>query len=237
MPVRVIVDSLPAPTEDEKSYRKRRERRDKLNLGAQIITAGLVFVYAAVAIFQWCEMRRSNKTTADTLHQLEIQNDLVKKQIVGTMGAVVTLNPSFSGTKINPVLQNSGHVVSPNAHLYFRWNIASLYNLNTSIREGNYSHTVPQLVIGGFNEPVDIGTKLGQEFSAQKYTVKIEGTYDFDNGFGDRFTERFCFTYLGHFQDLTEDGGIENGGPGFWPCGSATEKIRWVKAHPYPPKK
>jgi len=67
VPVRVVVDSLPTPSEKEKSYRQRKEGREKLNLGAQIITAGLVFVYATIAGFQYFEMIHANKLTSEAL--------------------------------------------------------------------------------------------------------------------------------------------------------------------------
>jgi hypothetical protein len=130
------------------------------------------------------------------------------------------------------VLENRGHVVSRNAHINFRWGIAPLSNLDTFVRKGSYSKTIPQLVVGGFNEPVDIGIKLGYEFSEQKYTVKIEGSYDFDNGFGDRISDTFCYFYLGHYQARMEDGDIETGSPNFWTCTDFLPRLRYVRTHP-----
>jgi len=147
------------------------------------------------------------------------------------MGAVIVFSPSLSGNKLIPVLENHGHVVSPNAHINLEWRVAKLSDLNVALSKGEYSRTVPQVTVGGWSEPIDIGVTIGQEFSEQKYTVKIEGTYDFDNGFGDRFTENFCNVWLGHALTKPDTGGIENTGAGLIPCNLFEEKLRYFQSH------
>lgn len=184
---------------------------------------------ALVALLQQKKSADAATTAAGTAR---IGVELARKQLVGTMGAVVVFMPNFSASVINPVLENRGHVVSRNAHINFQWRIAPLNNLDTSIRQGTYSHTFPQLVVGGSVEPLDIGINLKQEFSEQRYTVKIEGTYDYDNAFEDRISENFCYFYLAHYRASMEDGGVESGGPSFWPCSNFAQKVRYVRTHP-----
>jgi hypothetical protein len=62
-PIRVKVESLPPAPQNEESREERKEGRDKINLIAACLTAGLVFVYATVAIFQWCEMKKATRAT------------------------------------------------------------------------------------------------------------------------------------------------------------------------------
>lgn len=175
--------------------------------------------------------RKSAEAAATAAGTARINAELTRKQLVGTQQAIVVFSPNFSGSTINPVLENHGHVVSKNAHVNFRWGIAPLSNLDAFVQQGTYSQTISQLVIGGSNEPLDIGAKLGQEFSRQKYTVKIDGTYDFDNGFGDRFSNTFCYFYLAHYRASMEAGGVESGGPSFWPCSNFAQKVSYVRAH------
>ena len=176
--------------------------------------------------------RKSAETAATAAGTARIGAELARRQLVGTLGAVVVFVPNYSASVINPVLENRGHVISRNAHIDFQWRIAPLNSPDTSIRQGTYSHTFPQLVVGGSVDPLNIGIYLGQEFSVQKYTVKIEGTYDYDNGFDDRISENFCYFYLAHYRASMEDGGVESGGPGFWPCSNFAQKVSYVRTHP-----
>lgn len=169
------------------------------------------------------------ETASGNLTEVQKQTLLMRQQIIGTSGAVVNFAPNIAGDKLYPVLENHGHVVSPNAHIKFQMSTAPLFDLNKMTLVGSYSETIPQLTVGGWNHPYDIGLNPGRDFINQKYTVKIEGTYDFDNGFGDRFTDKFCYLYLAHYLAKTDDGGTENGGPGFWPCDQFQEKLHFVR--------
>ncbi len=103
-PTRVVVESLPSPTESEKTANQKKEGRARLNLGAQIVTAGLVFVYATVAIFQWCEMR---KTTSDNR---EVQAAKLTIEILPEDIHIIP-GKSFHGN-VKFVVRNGGHTVA-----------------------------------------------------------------------------------------------------------------------------
>ena len=46
-------------------------------------------------------------------------------------------------------------------------------------------------------------------------TVKVEGEFSYDNGFGDVFRQPVCLYWLIGIQNVTED---EGGANGFYPC-------------------
>jgi len=84
--VRVIVERLPSPSKEKASREARKEGREKLNLGAQIVTAILVFVYAGVAILQLCEMRSATNTAklaleAQTRPWIGIELEIVNNEV------------------------------------------------------------------------------------------------------------------------------------------------------------
>ncbi|HEV2297902.1 MAG TPA: hypothetical protein VGR72_05245 [Candidatus Acidoferrales bacterium] len=163
---------------------------------------------------------------------IEGQNRLLRQQLVGTLAAVVSFTPSISGHKLNPVLENRGSVISPYAHISFRWGISTLSKPDAFLRQGNYSNTIPQLPPGGHGELLDIGITPGENFAGQEYTVKIEGSFDFDNGFGDRPpAQTFCYYYLGKAQVLSEQGTIETDSAGFTPCSDFPERLAYFQTH------
>jgi hypothetical protein len=196
-----------------------------------LLSVLLGIISTSTALVALLQQRKSVDAATTAAGTARIGVELARKQLVGTLGAVVVFMPNYSANVINPVLENRGHVISRNAHISFEWGIAPLNSLDTSIQQGTYSHTFPQLVVGGSVEPLNIGISLGQEFSMQRYTVKIEGTYDYDNGFEDRISENFCYFYLAHYRASMEDGGVESGGPGFWPCSNFAQKVRYVRTH------
>lgn len=81
--MRVIIERVPEPlppTPKEEARENRKEGRDRQNLWVQRIIAFFAFGYATVAIFQYCEMRRTNKLTSDAL-------ELSKKMFTATQTA------------------------------------------------------------------------------------------------------------------------------------------------------
>lgn len=212
-------------------HEERKRRFEGKSRWIPLLSIVLAIIGTITSLVALTVQRKSAEAAATAAGTARIGVELARKQLVGTMGAVVVFMPNFSASVINPVLENRGHVVSRNAHINFQWRIAPLNSLDTSIRQGTYSHTFPQLVVGGSVEPLDIDINLRQEFSEQRYTVRIEGTYDYDNGFEDRISENFCYFYLAHYRASMEDGGVESGGPSFWPCSNFAQKVRYVRAH------
>ena len=69
-PIRVIIDSaLPpaSPTEEQKARENRNEQREGRRFFVECLTAFLVLIYATVALFQWCAMRKTNTLTAKAM--------------------------------------------------------------------------------------------------------------------------------------------------------------------------
>ena len=116
---------------------------------AEFIGLGFLIAYTIYT----AGIYRANRNAADaaqkTLGEIQKQTTLIRQQLVGTMAAVVLFNPSLAGhkgEKLNPILENRGHVISPNAHIDFWWGTSKLSSLGTFIRQGHYSQTFPQLI-------------------------------------------------------------------------------------------
>jgi hypothetical protein len=212
-------------------HEERKRRFEAKSRWIPLLSIVLAIIGTITSLVALTVQRKSAEAAATAAGTARIGVELARRQLVGTMGAVVVFMPSFSTTFIHPVLENRGHVVSRDAYITFRWGVAPLSNPEVFVRQGNYSNTIPQL-IGGFDKPLDIGIELGQEFAKQKYTVKIEGSYDFDNGFGDRISDTFCYFYLAHYRTVLQDGGIETGGLNFWSCADFAQKVRYIGTHP-----
>jgi hypothetical protein len=65
------VPPTPPPNEQAEARENRKEAREADNLWLQKLTAFLVFAYATVALFQWCEMRKATKATQDIINATE----------------------------------------------------------------------------------------------------------------------------------------------------------------------
>jgi len=237
-------ESKPPPpqTDHEKPCCKKRDWFDYAKAIVEVIGLGALLVYTGYTIKMYCTNKKAANaaesaanTAAGALTEVQKQTTLTKQQLVGTLAAVVVFSPNITGRngdKLNATLDNRGHVTSPNAHVDFTIRTAPLSNLDKLSAPRHCSGTIAQLAPGGEGPICDIGLSPGSEFAEQKYTVKIEGSYDFDNGFGDRLSQTFCRFYIGRWQAKNTSGQIETGTGGFLPCADFREQLNYIRSHP-----
>jgi len=75
-----------------------------------------------------------------------------------------------------------------------------------------------------------------RDFRDQKDTFTFKGSIGFDNGFGDKFTQSFCVSWLGYYRvpPVEEHEGMESGGGAFVPCEGFKDEVAFLKAHQDP---
>jgi hypothetical protein len=211
------------------------------------LTAAIAFFALCgviVSVLQWCamrgqltEMRRGGVDTHTLALAAKDQADLMRKQLVGTMSAVlaiqdpqITTDPITTRDIVILRLSNGGHVIAPEAQINFKLNITSFPEKTTVYQSNSYTIVAPQVGPGGWSSqyPLPNFSAQDHQFSTQKRTVTVEGTFGFDNGFGDKFEQDFCFSYVGKYNTKNEDGGSTSGGGGFFPCGRFKEVVDYV---------
>jgi hypothetical protein len=169
------------------------------------------------------------------------QSTLMHQQLVGTMSAIVVLqeprvtNDQATNKELLVMqLVNRGHVISPEAHITFEIAIASFPQMEAIHQAQSYAISVPQFGETGWNKNYPLPDLSAQDthFPSQRKTVTVKGKFGFDNGFGDKITDReFCYSYIGSYNIKNEDGGSTSGGGGFIPCDEFGGKVSYISAH------
>jgi hypothetical protein len=204
---------------------------------ATIVIAIATAVNLFVAIAMWREMRASGIDTHELAVSAGKQSDLLRQQLVGTMSAVVafqepriTNDPITNKEIVVILILNQGHVIAPQAHATFQIDIVTFPKLTRVFKSQSYTIVVPQLGPSGWSQryPLQDFAPQERQFSTQRKTITVKGTLGFDNGFGDKFEQPFCYSYVGSYNVKNEGGGSTSGGGGFVPCDSFKELVSYI---------
>jgi hypothetical protein len=207
-------------------------------------------LYTVFAALQWCANKkaadaafRAAITANSTLGEIQKQNTLIKQQLIGTMSAIMTfqeprLTPDeFSGQYLVVALLNKGHVVSPEVGLRFQVNRVSFPSLKPLWESRIHTESANQIG-DGWSQRYSLSefwpdfSSREQQAATQTKTITVRGTFKFDNGFGDKFQQEFCFSYLGSYNVKNEEGrGSTSGGAGFLYCDGFGEKVSYILKH------
>jgi hypothetical protein len=162
----------------------------------------LIFVatvaYALIALAQWSAM-------SGQLKEIQKQTTLTRQQLVGTQGAVITLNgePAWDGTKqsLRVHLVNSGSVTGmitsftatlQRRRLPEQRPIGEPFSIEISNREMPKSE--------GFDLekglPWPLPQVKDQRFWPGDEIVTMNGSYSYADGFNDTISHDFCFIWL-----------------------------------------
>jgi hypothetical protein len=65
---RTIIEIPDSVVQEYRTNQKENQRENKINRRIAIAAVVGAWIYAAIAVFQWCEMRAANRETTQTLH-------------------------------------------------------------------------------------------------------------------------------------------------------------------------
>jgi hypothetical protein len=201
-PVRVVIESFPPtlrPSERRATENRKGAGRQWFERVIQLLTLIAVTAYAYVAERQWTEMKTANELTGGAL-------DLNKKLVKGTFAAVIIPDIGFDAndSTVNVVLANHGKAIT---NTWARYEIVQeslpderpvrfhrQYDVADSVvREGDAPNHY--YVIDGFTkQDLDL-------YRASQEGIKVNGTFRYDDGFGEIITKDFCMitTAFGRF--------------------------------------
>jgi hypothetical protein len=209
-------------SEHDKSYRLQRR-----TFWVGLLTLIALVAYTGFTYRLW-------RTTDDTFNQVKDQTTLMRQQLEGTMGAILSLDlleiEQPPCCALGFTIGNGGHVTANNVTAHIILTIQSLPGKQT--KGGPYYFSVgPQSLRAGgggaqivkhFSVP-----GLTQDFldSAMRLetTARVEETFSYENGFGRTISQSECRSYLpGPFVsgDITKNIEPHPNGIGLWPCES-----------------
>jgi|SRR5579864_909620 len=192
-------------------------------------------VYAGIAAWQLCEMRKA--TIAATT-----QTKLLSDQLKGTMSAIVrfeeprlTNDPITQSPMLVILLTNGGHVIAPKTSATLRIETLSFPDLKTTLDTQVKPLNINELDPGeshGSNYAMRDFPERQRHFATQTMTLRVSGDFSYENGFGDSFKQPFCYSYIGSYNVKNEGAGSTSGGDGFYPCDRFSELIPFILQHP-----
>jgi hypothetical protein len=204
-----ILGTSPTPVDEEGAQYKKKDRRKTIKFWAEI--GGLV-ILAFYTGFTYRIMRASvdaAQTANSTFGEIQKQTLLMRQQLIGTQGAIVSINgvmgagplPTLSNNvNISIGLKNEGHVIANAVHIQAAIRVIQIAGEKRIGREWSCESSITvlppdkpqyrQCVIKGLlsNEDLTLIASL-------KRTIGIDGSYTYDNGFGETKTEPMCFRY------------------------------------------
>lgn len=177
------------------------------------------------------------------LNVMKGQLSLTRQQVVAQYSAVVwfRVDPPARNL-INVYFLNAGEGISPISHVNFQISVTNFPDGDVLSKSQVYERTVYQMrkgdngPIGSFYVPFIEDSDL--QYLTQKRTVHIEGTYTYDNGFGDEKTIPICQSFLGRYTIYNPDGSSGGNNPQFLDCSDTTSRLAILaKEQLRPPKK
>jgi hypothetical protein len=198
--------------------------------------SGLLFIatclYTFFAARQLSQMKKATKVTQDTL-------TLTRQQLVGTLGAVVKMNPfDFAITSTNAQVQialmNIGHVPARNVRVAFEICKETLPNREISAcRSIEDSVPLMEPAAGIWNQqkfyPLELWERELGLIQNTKMAMHFEGNLSYENGFGDTIPpEHFCWDHLQWEVDTmtTDRGLLKESSQGTIPCSEVEVTLR-----------
>ncbi len=205
---------------NEQSFNQKKHWLDYVTFGLELFGLIVLCVYAAYTIKIYYANQKAADAAQRTLGEVQKQTTLTRQQLVGTMSAVLTFEPRITNDPLTATevvlvqLLNQGHVIAPEAHATVQIETISFPNLNKLLESQTYTVVAQQVGPGaGWSRqyPLQDFAQPERQFATQRKTITVKGTFWFDNGFGDKFEQPICFTYIGNYHFKTEEGGSTSG--------------------------
>lgn len=189
-------------------------------------------LYTVFAALQWSQMKKATQVTQDTL-------TLTREQLVGTLGAVVKMNPfdfaiSSTNAQVQIALMNIGHVPARNVRVAFEICKETLPNREISAcRSIEDSVPLMEPAAGNWNQqkfyPLELSERELGLIQNTKMAMHFEGNLSYENGFGDTIPpEHFCWDHLQWEVDTmtTDRGLLKESSQGTIPCSEVEVTLR-----------
>ncbi|MGA7693793.1 MAG: hypothetical protein WCA76_02125 [Candidatus Sulfotelmatobacter sp.] len=228
-----IVAELQVPEAKETERSKREDRAFGVQVWLAVVTT-LTFlaagIYAGIAANQ-------SSTMNNTYGEIQKQTTMMRQQLVGTQAAILYMpEPRWDNMKQELVftIGNNGMLIGvlknfdatiQKKSLPAQRPIGkpiSIYVSNRPIQKGG-TETIDQALPWKLPEVKDVALWPGKEF------VTVDGSFTYDNGFGEPLTQRFCFLWMAPWS-LTMPAPMTGGwGGGAWAWGGGKEPCRKVQ--------
>ncbi len=235
----VVQAELQVPEAAERDHAARDDRAHRQQI---LLTVGTWLAFCAAARYAGlaaCQLHTFNqqlKTMNNTYAQVQTQTGLMQHQIVGTMAAVVGVYVEIDPRKTNEVmfnLTNSGHVISEKVETQFQIFHTTKDGTQQLSKPKNYSATIPQLIPGpgiSWQRDFQLGSEPSRYYSNAGDTFTIKGTLHFDNGFGTKVEQPYCFTYIGKYKTARPPlDAVVTEGDAFLSCEDFKSTIEYLK--------
>jgi hypothetical protein len=225
-----ITVSEAAECQNHIEYKKNRRAQWVAALGtwAAVVAAS---IYAGIAARQLSEMRQATLAAKNAANAASAQAQLMRQQLAGTIGALIVPRVRIDDVTntLEIDLDDLRPTPAPIVHVQFTVSILSFPNRRTFGTPITYSKTITQLSPQGFSVSYPVPAGFGaenKELVTQTKTLRMEGSFDYQNGFGTQESPtNFCYIYIGHFDFNIAPGQSAYGPPGFQECQRAQAMI------------
>lgn len=195
--------------ESETSQNARNEFRKQLRV-QKYLTIGTWLAFGAAVIYATIAARQL-RATNNTYQQIQKQTDLMRQQLIGNQAAVITttIPPFSSDTNLSErelifQLDNTGALVGTLISFEAEVQRRSLPK-GTPIGEPTIVRAQNKKIQKGrpFQAHAYLGWSLPELKSGEAWPgnefVTVEGSYTYENGFDERFTQRLCYVWVPHW--------------------------------------
>jgi len=208
----------------------KRDKWDIAKFVAEFVGLAFLILYTLYTAGIYCANQRAAQAAHDTLGEIQKQTTLMRQQMVGMEAAVVEIpeaDPQLNGDSLGRAANvtvnfgNSGHIIARNVHVSLeisRWTLPQERALGKPIYQdwtiaAISPNKTPIAHVIRLNLPADQMVLLNE----MQQTIKISGSFVYDNGFSDIVTQPICSKYL--FYVARNKSGRETGrGGGFQSC-------------------
>ena len=236
----------------EISSEKKRDGWDYAKFLAELIGLLFLIAYTFYTARIYCANRKAADAAQRTLVEIQQQTKLMRQQLVGTQAAVINIDIPVS-TSLPPPLgndisisigfKNNGRVMAKNFQVKVSAQVLSLAD-NTywghqwsCERDINVVPPFPpsdQAPNPGEHPfllcPIDGLTNEDlRSISELKRTIAIDGTYTYDNGFGEETEQRICLRFAPAVR--TGYGAGTEGSDNFQECGTFNVERQIILNH------
>jgi hypothetical protein len=194
----------------KKSFRRSWRSANPLHKLTLIFTGVLTVsttIYAIFSVWQLIEIRQGSEDTHVLAEQAKVQATLMRQQLVGTLAAILHPMVEYDPEKVTHlfVVSNEGHQIgrpiSIRLEAYERLiskdesigkPIPLEVGLPPPIQPGHNSNAFYFRIPRPMEEVIKKGWQGGK-------TITFRGEFRYDNGFGDVWSEKLCYTWVPPF--------------------------------------
>lgn len=206
-PTPVLRAELQVPERIERNNQGNNDREHRTQIW---LTVGTWLAFIAAAVY--AAIAYKQKVTMDaTFNEVAKQTTIQRQHAVGTEAAMVELSiaPSNTGISIGPV--NRRIIAARDVTLKFkaqRLTLPDLRPIEQPIEDELVQKTVPNTDHGGaflgkeFSLPGYTSATFGQ-LQAMRETIKVEGTFSFNDGFDNVTSSPICVYWLTYQRSQT----------------------------------